>query len=101
MDTLRLRVELDAINKATGPLREVLKGTTALNKGVEEARRQLKGLTAQQKQLEGFRQAASRVAETAQAMQEASRRARDLRDSIIAAATPFQEPHRGIQSSPE
>lgn len=88
MDTLRLRVELDAINKATGPLREVLKGTTALKKGVEEARRELKGLTAQQKQLEDFRHATSRVAETAQAMQEASRRARDLRDSIIAAATP-------------
>jgi len=88
MDTLLLRVQLDAINKATGPIRDILKGATALNKGVEEARKQLKGLTAEQKQLEGFRQATSRVAETAQAMQEAGRRARELRDAIIAAATP-------------
>ena len=50
MDTMRLKVELEAINKASGPLRDMLKGTTALSKGVKEAQNKLRELTAQQKQ---------------------------------------------------
>jgi hypothetical protein len=45
MDTMRLKVELEAINKASGPLRDMLKGTTALSKGVKEARDKLRELT--------------------------------------------------------
>lgn len=88
MDNLRLRVELEAINKASGPLRDMLKGTTALSQGVKEARDRLRELNTQQKQLEGFRAANARVTETAQAMQEAGRRVRELRDALIASANP-------------
>ena len=88
MENLRLKVELEAINKASGPLRDMLKGTTALSQGVKEARDRLRELNTQQKQLEGFRAANARVTETAQAMQEAGRRVRELRDALIASATP-------------
>lgn len=88
MDNLRLRIELEAINKASGPLRDMLKGTTALSQGVKEARDRLRELNTQQKQLDGFRAATARVTETAQAMQEAGRRVRELRDALIASANP-------------
>jgi len=88
MENLRLKVELEAINKASGPLRDMLKGTTALSQGVKEARDRLRELNTQQKQLEGFRAANARVTETAQAMQEAGRRVRELRDALIASANP-------------
>lgn len=99
MDTMRLKVELEAINKASGPLRDMLKGTTALSKGVKEARDKLRELNAQQKQLEGFREASARVTETGKAMQEAGRKVRELRDALVASETPTQNMKKEYQAA--
>lgn len=99
MDTMRLKVELEAINKASGPLRDMLKGTTALSKGVKEAQNKLRELNAQQKQLEGFREASARVTETGKAMQEAGRKVRELRDALVASETPTQNMKKEYQAA--
>lgn len=99
MDSLRLKVELEAINKASGPLRDMLKGTTALSKGVKEARASLRELETQQKQLKGFREATERVSETGKAMQEAGRKVRELRDALIAAEAPSKNMTKEYQAA--
>lgn len=99
MDTMRLKVELEAINKASGPIRDMLKGTTALSKGVKEAQNKLRELTAQQKQLDGFREASARVTETGKAMQEAGRKVRELRDALIASEAPSKNMTKEYQAA--
>lgn len=88
MDTLRLQVILDGIDRATKPLQGILKGTSALGKAAKETRDRLRDLNSQQKQLEGFRNATARVTETAQALQAARDRVRDLGQQITAATNP-------------
>lgn len=88
MDTLRLQVILDGIDKATAPLQGVLKGTTGLSKAVKEARDRLRELSTANKQLEAFRTTTARVTETAQALAAARDRTRDLRAEILASANP-------------
>lgn len=88
MDTLRLQVILESIDNATKPLQGILKGTTALGKAVKETRDRLRELNAQNKQLESFRTTTARVTETAQAMQAARDRVRDLGSAIAAAERP-------------
>lgn len=88
MDTLRLQVILDGIDRATKPLQGILRGTTSLGKAAQETRNRLRDLNNQQRQLEGFRTATTRVTETAQALQAARDRVRDLGQQIIAATNP-------------
>lgn len=87
-DTLRLQVILDGIDRATAPLKGILKGSNALGKSAKETRERLKELNAQQKQLEGFRNATSRLAEAGQAMSTARDKVRDLAAAITAANNP-------------
>lgn len=88
MDTLRLQVILDGIDRATAPLQGILKGTGSLSKAVKEARDRLKELNTANKQLESFRTTTARVSETAQALTAARDRLKGLRDEIIATDTP-------------
>lgn len=88
MDTLRLQIILDGIDRATKPLQGILRGTTSLGKAAQETRNRLRDLNTQQKQLEGFRTATTRVTETAQALQAARDRVRDLGQQVTAATNP-------------
>lgn len=88
MDTLRLQVILDGIDRATAPLQGILKGTGSLSKAVKEARDRLKELNTANKQLEAFRTTTARVSETAQALSAARDRLKGLRDEIVATDTP-------------
>ena len=60
MDTLRLQVILDGIDRATAPLQGILKGTGNLSRAVKEARDRLKELNTANKQLESFRSTTTR-----------------------------------------
>lgn len=88
MDSLRLQVILDGIDKATGPLRAALKGADALSASAKATRAQLRDLNAQQKQLDGFRAVTARLTETAQAMDAARGRVRELANALAATANP-------------
>lgn len=88
MDTLRLQVILDGIDRATKPLQGILQGTNSLAKAAKETRDRLRDLNAANKQLESFRQTTARVTETAQALVAARDRTRDLRAEILASANP-------------
>lgn len=91
MDTLRLQVILDGIDKATAPLQGILKGTTSLGRAVKETRDRLRDLNTANKQLDSFRQTTTRVTETAQALAAARDRTRDLRDAIVASTNPAKQ----------
>ncbi len=88
MDTLRLQVILDGIDRATKPLQGILQGTNSLAKAAKETRDRLRDLNAANKQLESFRTTTARVTETAQALAAARDRTRDLRAEILASANP-------------
>lgn len=88
MDTLRLQVILDGIDRATAPLQGILKGTGNLSRAVKEARDRLKELNTANKQLESFRSTTARVTETAQALTAARDRLKGLRDEIVATDNP-------------
>lgn len=88
MDTLRLQVILDGIDRATAPLQGILKGTGNLSRAVKEARDRIKELNTANKQLESFRTTTARVTETAQALTAARDRLKGLRDEIVATDNP-------------
>ncbi|AXY41075.1 hypothetical protein [Halomonas sp. JS92-SW72] len=52
---LNLSVTLSAINKATGPLRQIMQGSQGAGRAIRETRDQLRNLQDQQKQLTAFR----------------------------------------------
>ncbi|RCV89712.1 hypothetical protein [Billgrantia montanilacus] len=52
---LNLSVTLSAINKATGPLRQILSGSQGAGRAMRETRAELRNLNDQQKRLQGFR----------------------------------------------
>lgn len=91
MDTLRLQVILDGIDRATKPLKGILKGTSALGKAAKETRDRLRDLNSQQKQLEGFSEAATNVSKAAKELQTARDRVRDLGQQIIASTNPTKK----------
>ncbi|EWH00565.1 hypothetical protein [Halomonas sp. BC04] len=52
---LNLSVTLSAINKATGPLRQILQGSQGAGRAMRDTRNELRNLNDQQKRLQGFR----------------------------------------------
>ncbi|MCE8002546.1 hypothetical protein [Billgrantia ethanolica] len=52
---LNLSVTLSAINRATGPLRQIMQGSQGAGRAIRETRDQLRNLQDQQKQLTAFR----------------------------------------------
>lgn len=85
---LKLEVLLSAVDKITGPLRNITKGSSAMARQLKASRDQLKELQGQQKDVSSFRamKTASQQTETALAASQA--KVRDLAREIAAAGVP-------------
>lgn len=96
---LRLEVLLQAIDKATGPMKAVLSSSKGLTAAVKQARDQLRDLEMQNKRLENFRTVARDVSVTGNAMQGAQAKVRDLARQIAATDSPSKQMLRNFDAA--
>lgn len=90
-ENMRLRVLLDAIDKATGPMRRVLGGSKALTESLRGQREALRGLNAQQRDIAAFREQAEASQRTAAALKLQRQVVRQLAREIKTAEQPSEE----------
>ena len=88
--SLKLQVALAAVDKLTGPLQSMLKGSTGLAKGIKGVKDQLADLNTQQKRLDGFTKSADAVNANRLALERARDRVRELRGEIVASENPHE-----------
>lgn len=74
---LRIQVLLNAIDKATGPLRRIAGGSTATSKALKAAREQTQQLNQQQRDISGYRIANIEMVKQARAIRELNRKTID------------------------
>ncbi|HEJ6164808.1 TPA: phage tail tape measure protein [Pseudomonas aeruginosa] len=81
-NNLKLEVILQAIDRATAPIRAVTNSSTGLGRALKESRDQLKALQSTQADVTSFRQAKSASIEQANALQAARNSVRQLSSAI-------------------
>jgi TP901 family phage tail tape measure protein len=96
---LRLQVLLSALDKASGPMRAVLKSSRGLAGAVKDARDRLRELEQQNKRLDAFRKTARDVALTGNAMQSAQGKVRELANAIAATDAPSKAMVRNLDAA--
>ncbi|AZD84748.1 Phage tail length tape-measure protein [Pseudomonas chlororaphis subsp. aureofaciens] len=85
---LKLRVLLNAIDKATGPLRSIDKSSIGAARALKEARDSLKVLNAQQSDISAWRTQRAAAEQTEQALGAARDKVRQLSQQFAAAGVP-------------
>lgn len=88
---LRLRVVLDAVNKATAPLREINQSGHQTAQALKATRERLKELNAQQKDVSAWRQQHAQARQTAQALDEARAKVRQMGKDMSAVENPTKQ----------
>lgn len=85
---LKLRVLLDVVDKALGPLKRIGQGSTGTARALKITRGELKALTAQQRDVTGYRQQHEAVRQTSEKLAQAQEKLRGLRQELKATAAP-------------
>ncbi len=85
---LRLEVVMSAVDKLTGPLRAITRGSTTSAQAMKASREQLKQLQAQQRDISSFRTLKSATQQTEAAMAASQARVRELAQAMAATSTP-------------
>lgn len=96
---LNLKVNLQALDKATRPLRTIASGATTLGRALKDTRGELKGLQALQKDVSSFRNLKGAADQTGSAMQANRERVRALSRELASTATPTKALTRQFQSA--
>ncbi|MGL6112684.1 MAG: hypothetical protein ACRC2B_21525, partial [Rubrivivax sp.] len=88
---LRLEVIVQAVDKATGPLKQAMKSSGALAKQLKDTRDQLKALDRQQQTLEKFKETGRGLAVTKHQLQGAADKLRKLKEELAQTAHPTKK----------
>jgi len=96
---LNLKVNLQALDNATRPLRTIASGATSLGRALKDTRGELKGLQAQQTDVSSFRNLKGASEQTGAAMQANRERVKALSREMATTATPTKALTREFQSS--
>lgn len=88
---LRLRVLLDAVDKATAPLRQINQGGQDTARSLKATRERLKELNAQQKDVSAWRQQHAQARETARALDEARAKVKAMGQAMSTVDTPTKQ----------
>ncbi|TDJ76974.1 phage tail tape measure protein [Pseudomonas putida] len=88
---LRLRVLLDAVDKATAPLREINQGGKETASALKLTRDRLKELNAQQKDVSAWRKQHAQARETAQALEEARAKVKEMGQAMSTVDAPTKQ----------
>ncbi|WP_421684483.1 phage tail tape measure protein [Stutzerimonas urumqiensis] len=96
---LNLKVNLQALDNATRPLRTIAGGATSLGRALKDTRGELKGLQALQKDVSSFRNLKGASEESGAALQANRERIKALSREMAATATPTRALTREFQSA--
>ncbi|WP_313226264.1 phage tail tape measure protein [Stutzerimonas chloritidismutans] len=96
---LNLKVNLQALDNATRPLRTIASGATSLGRALKDTRGELKGLQALQKDVSSFRNLKGAADQTGSAMQANRERVKALSRELASTATPTRALTREFQSA--
>ncbi|MEK2611113.1 phage tail tape measure protein [Pseudomonas shirazensis] len=88
---LRLRVLLDAVDKATAPLRQINQGGQQTARSLKETRERLKELNAQQKDVSAWRQQHTQARETTKALDEARAKVKEMGRAMSTVDAPTKQ----------
>lgn len=88
---LKLQVILDAVDKATGPLKKITQGSGKTAEALKASRDQLRKLERQQKDLSSFRKLKSATRDNSEALAQAQERMRNLRSELKATKAPTEQ----------
>lgn len=94
---LRLQVILSAIDRATGPLRKVMGGSSGAAKALRAAREQLKSLDAVQARMDGFRRLTQETKTSSIALRAAQQRVRQMAEQLGATEAPSRAATRAYE----
>ena len=93
---LKLQVLLSMIDRATGPLRKVMGGSSATAKALKAAKDQLRELDRAQTQVQGFRRLSAQASESGIAMKAAYQHVKQLKSEIAGTEKPTQKMVRAL-----
>ncbi|WP_313211478.1 phage tail tape measure protein [Stutzerimonas nitrititolerans] len=96
---LNLKVNLQALDNATKPMRSVFVGAQGLGRSLRDARSDLKHLQAQQKDVSSFRNLKGASEQTGAAMQANRERVKALSRELASTTTPTKALTRDFQSA--
>ncbi len=96
---LKLRVLLNAIDKASGPLKAIHHGSVGVARSLKEARARLKDLNVQQKDVSAWRTQRAAAEQTEQALGAARGKVRALSQQLAATGAPTKALTRDFQAA--
>lgn len=88
---LKLQVVLQALDRATGPLRNVANSSIGLGRALKQSREQLKGLQAQQRDVSSFRALKGEADKTGSALQASRDKVRQLSQQLASTTNPTKQ----------
>lgn len=96
---LQLQVVLNAIDKATRPIKAVMDSSSGLGKQLKQTRDQLKGLQAQQNDIESFKKLKDASRTSTKAMSEQQQRVRELAQRMRETENPTKTMTKEFESA--
>ncbi|AZD34652.1 Phage tail length tape-measure protein [Pseudomonas chlororaphis subsp. aurantiaca] len=99
MNDLKLQVLLNAIDRATGPLRSIDKSSIGAARALKEARDKLKALNAQQKDVSAWRTQRAAAEQTGQALNASRDKVKALSQQIAATGVPTKAMTRDFKAA--
>lgn len=88
---LRLEILLNAVDKVTAPLKDIMSGSTATAKALKESRDQVKALEKAQSQLASHKELSQQAIKTAAALETQQLKVRALKEQINAVGVPTKK----------
>lgn len=96
---LKLAVVLQAVDRATRPIRNVMQGSAGLSRQLKASREALKGLQGQQRDISSFRQLKGAAQQTGHALQEQQAEVRRLSQQLAATNKPTRQMRQEFQQA--
>lgn len=96
---LKMEVILQAIDRATRPIRAITQGSVGLGRALKESRDQLKTLQAQQRDVSSWRTLRTAAGQTEQSLQQARDRVKELGRQMAATGAPTRQMQRDLQGA--
>lgn len=96
---LKMEVILQAIDRATRPIRAITQGSVGLGRALKESRDQLKAMQAQQRDISSWRTLRAAASQTEQSLQQARDRVKDLGRQMAANGVPTRQMQRDLQGA--
>ena len=96
---LKMEVILQAIDRATRPIRAITQGSVGLGRALKDSRDQLKAMQAQQADISSWRTLRTAAGQTEQSLQQARDKVKELGRQMAATGVPTRQMQRDLQGA--